>query len=162
MGRIRNVNVKRNIDTIVDTSTGECFNNATISESTEFVLMDYDEYITIDSAALKYIVNNFSPTDYGRIVKMSDMVDGPYNVLYKDKNNPHTNQTLSEELKYSRNKYADFMRRLYKNGIISYFDGCDKNGIIVKRIMLNPYLARKRKKFNKECLKYFVDFKNKN
>lgn len=163
MGRIRNVNTKRKLDEIVDTSTGECFNEVNITESTDYVLMDYDEYVTIDSTALKYIVANFSPSDYGRIIRMSDMVDGPFNVLHKEKDIPHTNQTLAEELKYSRNKYAEFMKRLHNNGIIYYFDGLSKvKGVTVKHVMLNPYLARKKKMFNKQCFKYFTDFKIKN
>ena len=59
-----------------------------------------------------------------------------------------------EELNYTRNKYADFMKRLYRKSVISYIYTV-KDGKECKYIMLNPNLARKRKTVDKNCLSYF-------
>jgi hypothetical protein len=121
------------------------------------IIMDSDEYVILDSGALAYVQENFSPTDLGRIMKMTDMTYGEYNVLYNGKT-PHTSNTLMEELEYSRNKFANFMKRLHRKSIIYYLEGYvdDKKK---KYIMLNPHLARKRKTFNKQCITVFEDIK---
>lgn len=147
----------------VDKDTGETLKSAvpdirsvnTVDENV--VIMNSDEYVIIDSAALAYIQENFSPTDLGRIMKMTDMTYGEYNVLYNGVT-PHTTTTLMEELEYSRNKFANFMKRLHRKSIIYYLEGYvdDKKK---KHIMLNPHLARKRKTFNKQCITVFEDIK---
>ena len=123
------------------------------------IILDSDEYVILDSAALSYVQDNFSPTDLGRIMKMTDMTYGEFNILYNGII-PHTTSSLMEELEYSRNKFSNFMTRLHKKSIIyyieGYFDGKKK-----KYIMLNPHLARKRKTFNKQCVSVFENIKNK-
>lgn len=122
------------------------------------VIIDSKEYIIIDSKALSYILENFSTVDYGRILQMSDMTNGCYNILHKDKFTPHNDESLMKEIKYSRNKYLDFMKRLYDNGVVYYLKG-KKNGVEFKHIMLNPYLARKRKTISQDCIQYFQELK---
>jgi hypothetical protein len=85
---------------------------------------------------------------------MADMTNGSYNILYQNRQIPHTDATLMGELKYTRNKYADFMKRLYRKSVISYIHTV-KDGREMKYIMLNPNLARKRKTIDKNCLTYF-------
>lgn len=123
----------------------------------DVVIVNSDEYVIIDSAALTYIRENFSPTDLGRIMKMTDMTYGEYNVLYNGVT-PHTTVTLMEDLEYSRNKFANFMKRLHMKSIIYYLDGY-VDGKKKRHIMLNPHLARKRKTFNKQCINVFQDIK---
>jgi len=150
------VKKKKLIGDMVDLTTGEVVpSGSTVNVIDEdLVIVHSDEYVVIDSKALNYILVNFSPVDYGRILKMANMTNGSYNILYVDRKVPHTDLSLMDELKYTRNKYSDFMKRLYKGGVIYYVSGV-KDGVEFKHIMLNPHLARKRKTIAKDCLVYF-------
>jgi len=150
------VTKRKLIGDMVDLTTGEVLpSGSTVNVIDEdLVIVHSDEYVVIDSRALNYILVNFSPVDYGRILKMANMTNGSYNILYVDRKVPHTDLSLMDELKYTRNKYSDFMKRLYKGGVIYYVSGV-KDGVEFKHIMLNPHLARKRKTIAKDCLVYF-------
>lgn len=124
------------------------------SFKSDLVMIDYKEYVVIDSHALNYIVQNFSSTEIGRITKMADMVEGCFNILHNDQKVPHTDESLMEEIEYTRNKYAEFMKKLYKKGVVYYVTGYKYNKP-VKYILLNPYLAKKSKTLHKDCLTYF-------
>ena len=144
----------------VNTKTGETLQseNPNITSLNSFhndlVIIDYKEYVVIDSKALNYISENFSSTEVGRIIKMSDMVKGCFNILHDKGQNPHTDESLMIDIEYTRNKYADFMKKLIMKGVIYYVIGY-KNKKPVKYILLNPHLARKSKTIHKECLLYF-------
>jgi len=120
----------------------------------DLVLLDYKEYVVIDSKALAYITKYFSSTELGRITKMADMVEGCFNILHDKEHIPHSDETLMQEIEYTRNKYAEFMKKLYKKGIIYYVTGY-KNNKPIKYILLNPHLAKKSKTIHKDCLTYF-------
>jgi hypothetical protein len=122
--------------------------------SKNLVLMDYKEYVMIDSAAMKYINTNFTNVEANRILQMADMVNDCYNALYHNKSFLQNNITLMEDLKYSRNKFDAFMKKLYKQGVIWYLKGYI-NGVEVTRILLNPHIARKRKTISVETLAVF-------
>lgn len=150
--------IKRKIDgdQFVNKDTGEMLDSnvtAVTVVDTELMIMHSEEYVILDSKALSYIQENFSPTDLGRILKMADMTYGEYNVLY-NKNVPHNRETLMEELDYTRNKFSNFLKRLEMKSIIYYISGY-VDGKRVKYFMLNPHLARKRKTIHKDCLKSF-------
>lgn len=156
---------KEKLDTekYVNKETGEMMSseipgNVTISKTDpDLIILDSEEYVIIDSQALSYIKENFSPTDMGRIMKMADMTQGEFNVLYNGQS-PHTTASLMENLDYTRNKFANFMNRLERKSVIYYIVGYT-NGKKVKHIMLNPYLARKRKTIHKDCIKSFQNIR---
>lgn len=163
---IKQVYLKKKIDVskYVNKETGEELiaehPNATSLNSyqNDLVIIDSKEYVIIDSKALNYIKKHFSVTEVGRITAMSDMVKGCFNILHTKENIPHTDSSLMEEIEYTRNKYADFMKKLLLKGVIYYVIGY-KNDKQVKYILLNPHLARKSKTIHKDCLSYFNDFK---
>ena len=140
-----------------ETLASELPNVSSVTQETDLVIMNSEEYVILDSRALEYIRRNFSPVDLGRIMQMTDMTYGEFNVLYRDRT-PHTADSLMEDLNYSRNKFANFMKRLEKKSIIYYIVGY-VDGKRSKKIMLNPNLARKRKTINKECLNSFHDIR---
>mgnify|MGYP003631895901 CR=1 FL=1 len=154
---------KINGDQFVDKDTGETLKSAmpgirTVNSVDEnIVIMHSDEYVILDSKALQYVQENFSPVDLGRIMKMTDMTQGQFNVLYNG-DTPHSKQTLMEDLDYSRNKFANFLKRLEMKSIIYYIVGYVE-AKRVRHIMLNPHLARKRKTIHKDCLNSFQDIK---
>ncbi len=123
----------------------------------DLVMMHSDEYVVLDSEAVKYIQNNFSAVDLGRILRMADMSYEEYNILYNGRV-PHDKQSLMEKLDYSRNKFSNFMKRLHMKSVIYYLEGYT-DGKIYRHVMLNPYLARKRKTMNKECVGVFQNIK---
>jgi len=157
--------VTRKIDgeQFVDKDTGETLESVapgirsvrTVDEN--IVIMHSDEYVILDSKALQYVQDNFSPVDLGRIMKMTDMTQGQFNVLYNGEK-PHSKLTLMEDLDYSRNKFANFLKRLEMKSIIYYIVGYVE-GKRVRHIMLNPNLARKRKTIHKDCLNSFQDIR---
>lgn len=122
----------------------------------DLVILDSKEYVVIDSKAFQYIQKNFTPVEVGRITKMADMVKGCFNLLHDKESNPHTKDTLMQELDYTRNIFAEFMKKLYKKSVIYYMSGM-KNGKDVTYIMLNPTLARKNKAFHRDCVSVFDD-----
>lgn len=147
----------------VDKDTGETLESAipgirtATSVDENIVIMHSEEYVILDSKALQYVQENFSPVDLGRIMKMTDMTQGQFNVLY-DGEKPHDNQTLMAELDYSRNKFSNFLKRLEMKSIIYYIVGYVEEKR-VRHIMLNPNLARKRKTIHKDCLNSFQDIR---
>lgn len=151
------------VDKYVNTDTGEMLSSehpdiVSINiKDDNLVIVDSEEYMIIDSQALSYISDNFSPVDLGRILQMADMTYGEYNILF-NKNVPHDNITLMDSLNYSRNKFANFMKRLEKRSIIYYIMGY-KDERRVKYIMMNPHFARKRKTVHKDCLTSFQDIR---
>lgn len=147
----------------VHVDTGEMLNSVvdftSVNVPTDKVTISSLEYIIIDSKAKRYVEQLFNQAECGRIFKMADMVYGCYNLLYKG-NVPHTKETLSEELEYSRNKMTIFMKKLYKESIIHYWKGY-KDGKEHTWIMLNPTFARKSKTFHTECISVFEDLSKK-
>jgi len=158
--------VKKKIDSTkyVNKDTGELLSDEvpginSVQVKDDLMVMHSEEYVILDSHALTYIAENFSQVDLGRIMQMTDMTKGEYNILFNG-NNPHSDASLMKVLVYSRNKFANFMKRLAKKSIIYYVSGF-LNEEPVKYIMLNPHLARKRKTIHKECFTKFDDIRTK-
>lgn len=150
-------------DNYVNTETGELLssegNYTSLNEPTEYYEVSSSEYIIIDSSAKRYIESAFNNAECGRIFQMADMVQGCYNILFH-KDTPHTKETLSKELEYSRNKMSDFLKKLLKESVIYYINGYKDNNKVTW-IMLNPTLARKSKLFHQDCIKVFEDLSKK-
>ena len=163
-----NVYTKRTIDAskFVDTTTGEplfsAFPNTTSVniKDPDLKIINSVEYIIIDSKALNYIQKIFSNTDLAKILKLTNMVKGRYNLLHDLDGNAQTPITLRHNLLIGESEFSKLMKRLHENSIISYFSGY-KNGKKCKWIMLNPTLARKSKTFHKDCLEVFDDLTKK-
>lgn len=159
---MKHIYKKEKIDTskYVNIETGESLeseipNITSVNKiNTDMVIISSDEYIIIDSKALKYIRENFSNVEAARILDMSNMVKGCYNVLYKDKQTAHTKESLMETFEYNRNIFAKFLKKLYNKSIIYYIKGYKDNKEIT-HIMLNPHLARKSKTFSIDCINSF-------
>jgi len=156
--------VRRSIDSskYVNMDTGETLASerpdiTATTQSTDMVVVSYNEYVTIDSRAVEFIRREFNASETGRILAMADMVKGCYNILFNKKTNePHCRETLSDDLEYSRNKFADFLKKLFDKSVVYYIKGV-KGGKERVWIMLNPTLARKSKVFHKDCRNVFED-----
>lgn len=155
---------KKTIDTskYVNIETGELLSEeysdvTSVNQKTDLVIINSSEYVIIDSKARAYVEREFNHAEAGRIFQMCDMVKSCYNLLFDKKNkNYHTKNTLSDELEYSRNIFADFLKKLFDKSIIYYIKGM-KDGRECIWIMLNPTLARKSKTVHKDCLSVFTD-----
>lgn len=164
---MQKIKTKNNIDATkyVNIETGELLSAekpgaTSINIDTNLVMIDYKEYVIIDSKALRYIKNNFNNSDFARIVEMADMVKGNSNYVYDRRNNvPHTDKTLMKELDLTRNRFVDFVNRLVDKEVIYLMIG-SKNKKKFKYIILNPYLARKTKTTDENILCYFTDLRN--
>jgi len=159
---------KRNIDTrnYVNTTTGETLfsefpNTTSINVKDEnLAIVNSEEYIIVDSKALRYIQMIFSPTDLAKIHRLSNMVKGNYNLLHDENGVAYIPKTLRTNLDYDESEFSRFMNRLHAKSIIYYLVGY-KNDRKCKWIMLNPTFVRKSKTFHKECLNVFDDLSKK-
>ena len=165
MNKTKNVykKIKINFDNYINKDTGETLlseqpNGKFIMKDENLVIIHSKEYVVIDSQALEYIKDNFTQVEYSRIIQMGNMVKGKYNLLHNRSDDFHTNDSLMEELEYTRNIFAKFMKKLYEKSVIYYIHG-HKNRQKVTYIMLNPFLARKSKVFDKECILAFEDIR---
>lgn len=127
----------------------------------DLVIVSSNEYFIIDSEAMRYIADNFSSTEVGRITKMANMVSGCYNVLHSKQDIPHTNDTLMEEIEYTRDKFSMFMKKLHRKHVIAYLEVYSEDEKLVRHIMLNPTLARKSKGFHPKCTSVFQNLSKK-
>jgi len=125
------------------------------------VIIHSDEYVIIDSEALRYIQTICSKPDLEKIQRMANMVKGCYNLLHDKQEIPHNPASLQNELNYDESEFSRFMKRLLNKSIIYYIEGY-KNNRKCKWIMLNPTLARKAKTYHKDCLSVFEDLSKKN
>jgi hypothetical protein len=114
------------------------------------------EFICIDSVALRYIQGICTKADMEKVLRMSNMVTGIYNLLHDPCGQPHSPKTLRLDLDYDESEFSRFLKRLHSKSIINYMEGY-KRGKKYKWIMLNPTLARKCKSFHKDCLSVFDD-----
>ena len=150
----------------VNINTGELLsseqpNVTSVNQATDMVSVNSKEFVVIDSAALAFVQQNFNQAEQGRIMQMSDMVRGCYNILFnKNSDTWHTKDTLADELEYTRNIFATFLKKLFEKSIIYYIVG-KKGGSEHIWIMLNPTLARKSKFFHKDCRNVFEDLSRK-
>lgn len=123
----------------------------------DVVIISSEEYVIIDSKAMRYIEREFSTSEKAKIYQMINMVKGSYNLLYDEvTGKPHTKETLNEAIVYARNQFAEFMKKLHQKSVIYYLVGY-KNRRKCKWIMLNPTLARKQKTFSRDCIDVFTD-----
>ncbi len=141
-----------------ETLSSELNNNVSISvkKNTNQFIINSDEYVVFDSAAILYLTNALSSTERGKIVTIANMVKGDCSVICQNNNHPHTPETLSVTLDMNLNKFYEFVRKMVKKGIIAYCM-CAPSGYLQKIYMLNPYVARKRKVINCELNTFFRD-----
>ena len=163
-----NIFTKTKIDTTqyVNTSTGETLfseypsiTSINVRDMSKAIL-NSEEYINIDSKAMRYIETIFSATDIAKILRLSNMVKGPYNILLDKKGIAHVPKTLRQSLEYDESEFCRFMKRLHLKSVINYIIGY-KGDKKCKWIMLNPTLSRKSKTFHKDCLNVFDDLSKK-
>ena len=162
MARILNVYNKKKINTgdYLNSLTGEQLSSEIPNISSlsvldkEMKIIDSSEYIIFDSSALRHILPICSKADMEKILRMSDMVDGCYNVLHDKTGSVHSPKTLRLTLNYDESEFSRFMKRLESKSIICY-RSVIKERRKYKTVMMNPTLCRKSKMFHKDCLSVF-------
>lgn len=159
----RNIVVRQALNTTqyVNTNTGETLasehpNITSVNKKIkDLQIVSSDEFIVIDSNALRYVQSYFTKVEYARILDMANMVRGNYNCLYLD-GRPCSLSDLSVYFGYTRNIFAKFVSKLQEHSIINVIIG-SKNNTPHAQVMLNPTLARKSKTFHTDCLSMFDD-----
>ena len=63
----------------------------------------------VDSKALRYIQTIFSKADLEKILRLSNMVGGFYNLLHDKKGKAHIPKTLRISLDYDASEFCRFM-----------------------------------------------------
>jgi hypothetical protein len=121
-------------------------------------IMDFAEFMSIDSVAYEYIKTLFNDGEVTRIVSLANMVEGEFNFLYcRTTGLTHDEDSLFSELNYSVRIFKNFLNKLYKEGVLYKLSGYI-NGAKICKYMLNPNIARKSRRINKECIKEFQQF----
>lgn len=161
--RIRKISSKIIPSNYANIDTGETLSSETkdkvsitLKESTGQFIINSNEYVTFDSAAMEYLARELSHTDIGKIFHISNLVKGDCSIVCQGNNYPHTPETLSLSLDMHINKFYEFVRKLVKKNILAYCV-CSPSGFVQKIYMLNPYIARKRKTINCELITFFRD-----
>ena len=162
MSKITKVKLNKVVDleNFTNSSTGETLlselQNAIIEvkEDSGQVVIDYDEYVTIDSKAIKYCWEHLSIEEFGRLNIITDSTYTSYNIICSTNKTPYNENTLPPFLKLSKDRCIKFIRKLKKLGIIYTLNGLFM-GKVQTVYMLNPYLSKKRKTTNSEMLIYF-------
>lgn len=163
---MRKVTKKKNIDTskYVNVETGETLrseneNIVSINEDTKYVVLDYHKYTVIDQRVMAFLKEILPPQEIGRIYMMSVELEQRSNVIMNGEE-PHTDTTLAESVNYTRSKYSDFMKKMYKASIVyklqGYWEGRERTLFI-----LNPHLARVSKTIKKDILALFQNISTK-
>jgi len=165
MIKAKNIFNKKTInpDDYVNRDTGELLGSeqgllTSINVQSDLVVIDSTEYLILDSKAYKNVSKILSPIEMGRVLMFCNLLMGDMNIVSHSNGKPHSKESLMELLGISRNTFNSFLVKLYNESVIYYLDG-KKNGVEIKRIIINPTLARKRKSFNKKILRIFDDLR---
>jgi hypothetical protein len=152
MKNVINVTKKKkvNLDQFINSDTGELLVSELqkaiieIKEDTGNVIINYDEYIAIDSACFRFCYENLSIEDFGRLNIMSDTTFTSFNIVCNTNKVPYTDDTLPPFLKLSKDRCTKFIRRLKGLGIVYTVNGLFM-GKVQSVYILNPFLSKKRR-----------------
>lgn len=166
MVRVRNTNKKVRLEgSFVNSDSGETLESqmggvksVNVPDDT-YVMIESNSFYIVEAEAMEYVSTVLSAQDFEKLCKMMQWVGGEYNLLCDTNGNPLAKPDVMSKLDYSRSRFDALIRRLKKEGIIYIVDGFVKRKS-VKWIMMNPFLARRRRKLHKECTKYFDQLKN--
>lgn len=159
----RTVKSKLHPEDYINPETGELLSSEvndritlTMNEKTNQFIINSDNYVVFDSAAIYYLSTQLSDTDRGKILKIADMVRGDCSIVCQNNNHPHTPETLSVTLEMEISRFYEFIRKMVKKNVLAYCV-CAPSGYVQKIYMLNPYIARKRRTINCELNTFFRD-----
>lgn len=166
MDKVKKKKDKKLHTQLVDPITGDYVDNAvTTKTSDDYVEIHYDEYFIMSTEAFKYINTVLSRSDIGVVVELANKVKTPFNLVFKDNNKPFNLDELQSHFKFSGSSFRRLFNKLCKLNIISYYEGyklipvkgnsSNKVRAKVKWVILNPFIARKRKIVNKDLINIF-------
>ena len=147
---------KINPEGLLDTQTGELLEAKDSSlklireTETDCFLVHSDNYIILDVKALEQIKPFISYSDFGALMYISQIITRNYNVCMKDFDNPHTTQSISQDLNITVQGANKILTKLVNKNVLAYAI-CYPSGFKQKLYMINPSLIRQGKKYN-NCL----------
>jgi hypothetical protein len=163
MNKIRNVITKQNItDEYVNISSGETLMSEMpdlkyMMKGSDEVIIDYKHFIVMNSEVLMFLSEILPPAELGRVLKLSHLIKTNWNILHNKKTDmPYKQDELAKEIEYTRDKFHNFMQKMYKASVIyklsGYWDGIHKTIFI-----LNPHLVKAKATLHKDLLIMFED-----
>jgi hypothetical protein len=163
MNSIKKVKTKQAVSgDYINSSTGETVlselpNLAYMVKDTNLVIVDYKNFTVVNQEVMAFLEGVLPFAEIGRINKLSQLIKSNWNILHNSKTNkPYSDSDLAADIQYSRNKFYNFMQKLYKASVVyklkGYIDGVEQTVIL-----LNPHLAKRSKTINKDVLTYFQD-----
>lgn len=133
----------------------------TVSQKTEKVTIDYEDYATISTKAMLTLMEVLNNSDLANTLKMSLCAKGPLSLLYNENNQLHSNETLQKYLDISsRSSYFSLVNKLISVGVLYQVKGLI-HGEVRKIYMINPFLSKKRKVFDEKVIEVFQSFDKK-
>ena len=159
---IKQVRKKQTIeDQYVNIETGETLrseipNLSHIVQTTEEIIIDYKKFVILSTPVCKFLEEILSDSDMAKIYRLSRNIRTSWNILCKEDKDviPLTEKEVAEEVSLSRNKFHDFVNRLYKASILFKLKHCE-DGVEKTVFLLNPHLAKRSRTLDKELLTYF-------
>lgn len=167
MNKVKKVtkNIKIDLSKYHDSETGELLSSAVSPETTIEAVEDTgmieissDNYSVIDTESFLVLMKLVTDVDLAKIMKMGVCTKTPLNIVYNG-SLPHTSKTLQKYLEIkSEAMFILLIRRLMKVGVVYRLKGLI-HGKVRDTYMLNPFLSRKRKIFEKKVFEVFNQFK---
>ena len=143
--------------------TGEAFESQIGTITTfnvrdeDYVVVDSKEYVTVDLNAIKYLETILTNREMDYVMRFTRMCDGEYNILHNKDKVALSKQDLKIDLDVAKTTFIKLMNKLHTEGVISYLESYISRNKKVKYVVLNPTLARRRKKIRKETASMFWD-----
>lgn len=167
MAQIKRVTDKKILDVsgYHNADTGELLSSEmgkgvtmTITQKTNAVMINYDDYATISTSAIFSLMEVLNNSDLANTLKLTLCAQTPLSLLYNSNNQLHSNESLQKYLEIaSQSKYFDLIRRLIKAGVLYQIKGLI-HGEVRKIYMINPFLSKKRKVFDDKVIEVFQSF----
>jgi len=163
MAKVSKVSKKEVVDleSYVNIETGEVmsseFDSLKYDTDTGKSVVSYDDYSIISSEAVFALQDVLNDSDLAKVMKMSITLKTELNILFNDKI-PHTNKTLQKYLAIrSEAMFIRLVKRLMNVGVLYQMKGLIYGKVRVIYLM-NPYICRKRKVFERKVLDVFKNF----
>lgn len=123
----------------------------------ELIVIDYNSYVMINKDAIALLSAVLSEADMGRLLEMADMIETEFNILCTKDNKIQDRKSLSIDLNLAPDNVTRLINKFHNRGILGFLKTKIDNKV-VNTIILNPFIARKRKTIGSQCVDAFQRF----
>jgi hypothetical protein len=159
MAKIKKLKTENKIDSktyLISDINGEIVptNDKTviIREDAGIVNFNYKNYVTIDTDALKQLVNTLSDANLSLILKLCTTLRITENICFQENKIPHTTSSLAELFNETHQSMKRKLNELMKHNLLVYVYSETYRCTVY---IMNPHLVKNGKNFPKELTEKF-------